>query len=97
MHVGVCIVRLRLPENGSLKGKRQVRRSIVDRVKHRFDIAIAEVDDQDSWQRLTLGITCVSNSAPHTNEMLSKVMDFIAVGKFDVEMLGYEIEIINAF
>ncbi len=97
MHVGTCIVRLRLPGNDSLKGKRQVRRSIVDQVKHRFDVAIAEVEDQDSWQRLTLGITCVSSSAPHANEMLSKVVDFIEAGKFDAAMLDYEIEIIDAF
>ena len=97
MHVGVCILRLRLPGHDSLKGKRQVRRSIVDRVKHRFDVAIAEVDDQDSWQRLTFGVTCVSSSAPHANEMLSKVVDFIEGGKFDAEMLDYEIEIIDAF
>ena len=74
-----------------------MRRSIVDRVKHRFDVAIAEVEDMDSWQRLTLGITCVSNSTPHANEMLSKVVDFIESGGFDAEMLDYEIEIIDAF
>ena len=96
MHVGVCVVRLRLPENGSLKGKRQASRSIIDRVKHRFNISIAEVEDQESWKVLTLGVTCVSNSGPHANEMLSRVVDFIEKSKFDVEMLGYEIEIIDA-
>ena len=97
MHVGACIVRLRLPENASLKGKRQVRRSIVDRVKNKFDVAIAEVGDLDLWQMLTLGITCVSNDPAHANEMLSKVVDFIESGGFDAELLGYEIEIIDVF
>ncbi len=96
MHVGACVVRLRLPENGSLKGKRQVLRSITARVKNKFNVAIAEIDDQDTWQMLSLGITCVSNSSSHANEMLSTVVDFIQHSRLDVEMLGYEIEIIHA-
>lgn len=97
MHIGVCMLKFRLPENGSLKGKRQVLKSIVDRVKNRYNVSIAEVDNQDSWQLISLGITCVSNSSPHANEVLSKVVNFIQNSKFDVEMLDYEIEIIHAF
>ena len=96
MHVGTCIVELRLPENGSLKGKRQVSKSIIERTKHRFNVSIAEVDDQDYWQSLTLGISCVSNSAPHANEILSKVVKFIENNRFDAELVDLEIEIINA-
>ena len=96
MHVGTCVVKLRLPENGSLKGKRQVSRSIIERVKNRFNVSIAEVEDQDLWQSLTLGISCVSNSAPHANEILSKVVNFIENNRFDAELVDYEIEIINA-
>ena len=93
MHVGTCIVKLRLPENGSLKGKRQVSKSIIERTKNRFNVSIAEVEDQDIWQTLTLGVSCVSNSAPHANEILSKVVNFIENNKFDAEMVDYEIEI----
>ena len=96
MDVGVCKVKLRLPENGSLKGKRQVSKSIIERVKNRYNVSIAEVDDQDLWQLLTLGITCVSTNAQHANEVLSKVMDFIGQSRFDVELLDYEIEFIYA-
>jgi uncharacterized protein YlxP (DUF503 family) len=95
VHVGTCIIKLRLPENGSLKGKRQVAKSIIERTKHRFNVSIAEVDGQDYWQSLTLGISCVSNSAPHANEILSKVVDFIGNSRFDAELVDYEIEIIN--
>jgi len=97
MHIGVCMLKFRLPENGSLKGKRQVLKSIIERVKNRYNVSIAEVDDHDSWKLMSLGITCVSNSAPHANEVLSKVVNFIQNSKFDVEMLDYEIEIIHAF
>jgi len=96
VHVGTCIVKLRLPENGSLKGKRHVSKSIIERVKNRFNVSIAEVEDQDLWQSLTLGISCVSNSAPHANEILSKVVNFIENNRFDAELVDYEIEIINA-
>jgi uncharacterized protein YlxP (DUF503 family) len=89
-------VKLRLPENGSLKGKRQVSRSVIERVKNKFNVSIAEVEDQDLWQSLTLGISCVSNSAPHANEILSKVVNFIENNRFDAELVDYEIEIANA-
>ena len=93
MSLGVCKVRLRLPENQSLKGKRQVLKSITTRVRNKYNVAIAEVDDQDLWQLATLGIACVSNNAQQVNSVLSKVVDFISQSKFEIEMLDYEIEI----
>ena len=94
MNVGVCKLRLRLPENLSLKGKRRVLKSITTQVGNKFNVSVAEVDDQDLWQLATLGVCYVSNNKRHTNEVLSKVVDFIANRRFEVEMLGYEIEIL---
>lgn len=94
MNVGVCKIKLRLPENSSLKGKRRVLKSIITRVGSRFNVAIAEVDDHDLWQLATLGICCLSNDKRHTNEVLSKVVDFVVNGRFEVEILDYEIEIL---
>jgi len=96
MNVGVCRIELRLPENLSLKGKRQVLKSITTRTKNRFNVSIAEVGDQDLWQLATLGICCVSNNSRYTNEVLSKVVDFIADSRFEVEILDYEIELLPA-
>jgi len=96
MNIGVCKLSLRLPENESLKGKRQVLKSITTRVKDRYNVSIAEVDDQDLWQLVTLGITCVSESAQHANQVLSKVVDFIEKSRFDVELLDYKIEVIHS-
>ena len=93
MNLGVCKVKLRLPENQSLKDKRRVLKSIVAQVKNNYNVSIAEVDDQELWQLATLGIACVSNSTPHVNSILSKVVDFISHSRFDVEILDYEIEI----
>jgi len=96
MNVGVCRIELRLPENLSLKGKRRVLKSIVSRIKNRFDVSVAEIDDQELWQLATLGICYVSNNNRHANEVLSKVVDFIVNGRFEVEILNYEIELLTA-
>ena len=95
MHVGVCRVSLRLPGNQSLKGKRQVARSIISRVSSKFNVSIAEVEDNDLWQRLTLGICCVSNSGNHANEVLERVVRHIEETRPDTELLDYEVEMIS--
>jgi uncharacterized protein YlxP (DUF503 family) len=93
MHVGVCRVTLRLPENASLKGKRQVVRSLTQRLRNKFNVAVAEVDGQDSWQLAGLGVTCVSNDARHAREQLDRVVAFIANTRLDAELLESEIEV----
>ena len=95
MNVGICKIKLHLPENLSLKGKRRVLNSITTRLKNKFNVSVAEVDDHDRWQLATLGICCVSNDKRYTNEVLSKVVNFIANGRFEVEILDYEIEILT--
>ena len=94
MNVGMCKINLRLPENLSLKGKRQVLKSIITRIHNKFNVSVAEVDNHDRWQLATIGICCVSNDNWHTNEVLSKVVDFVVGSKFEVEILDYEIEIL---
>ena len=94
MNVGVCRVRLRLPGTLSLKGKRQVLKSITTRIRNKFNVSVAEIDDHDLWQLAALGICCVSNNKRYTNEVLSKVVDFIVGGRFEVEVVDYEIEIL---
>ena len=97
MHVGLCRIRLRLPENESLKGKRQVVKSIIAKVQNKFSVCIAEIDDNDAWQLVTLGVAYISNDGRHANEVLSHVADFINESRFEVEMLDYEIELLVAF
>ena len=76
MNVGICRVRLRFPENLSLKGKRQILKSITTRLRSKFNVSVAEVDDNELWQLATLGISCVSNNKRYTNEVLSKAGGF---------------------
>src|SRR6266498_880657 len=94
MHIGVARVELLLAENGSLKGKRMVVKSIAQRVRNRFNVAVAEVDTQDAWQVATLGIVCVSDDPRHTNEMLSKVLEFIERERLDAEIGAVQMELI---
>ncbi len=94
MNVGVCRIDLRIPENSSLKGKRQVLKSITSRVRNRFNVSVAEIGNNDRWQLATVGICCVSNDRRYTNEVLSRVVDFIVQSRFEVEVLDYEIEIL---
>jgi hypothetical protein len=89
-------VKLRFPQNGSLKGKRRALKSIAAQVSNRFNVSIAEVDDHDLWQLATLGIACVSTDKRHANEVLSKVMSFLEGIRGDVEILDYELELLNA-
>lgn len=95
MNVGVCKVRLRLPDSFSLKDKRRVVKSITTRVGSKFNVSVAEVDDLDAWRLATLGISIVSNDNRHTNEVLSKIVDFIIASRFEVEVLDYEIELLS--
>ncbi len=96
MHIGVCTIRLHLPENHDLKGKRQVVKSVLERVRARFNVAIAEVDEQDLWQMAVLGAATVSTDASHAHEMLTKVVEFIQSSRLDAELFDYEIEVIAA-
>ena len=86
---------LHLPESGSLKDKRQISRSLSARIRNTFNVAVAEVEDQDLWQRLTLAVCCVSTDSFHANEMVSNVVQFVQKSNRDLELLDYETEIIS--
>ena len=93
--IGVCRVRLRLPENHSLKGKRQVLKSLVARLHNKFNVSAAEVDDHDSWQIASLAVAYTSNEERHANQVLSAVVSFIESERPDAEVLDYETEVIH--
>lgn len=84
-----------MPDSHSLKAKRQVARSVATRIRNQFNVTVAEADDNDLWQRLTLGICCLSNDTRHANEILSNVVAFVEKSRDDLELLDYETEIIS--
>ena len=95
MHVGICKLTFYLPAASSLKEKRQIARSLSDRIRNRFNAAVAEVEDGDRRQRLTLGVSCVSNDPGHADAMLSSVLDFVEQSRLDVELIDVQTEIIR--
>lgn len=61
----------------SLKEKRMIVKSLVDKVKHKFNVSIAEVEDLDVHQSIVIGIACVSNSTKHSNQCIQSVIEYI--------------------
>lgn len=96
MTVGVLLLRLRIPENQTLKGKRAVVKSLLARLQNRYHVAAAEVGENDRWQVAEIGVSCVSNSSAHAGEILQQVIGFVESERLDVEVLDYEIEIVHA-
>jgi uncharacterized protein YlxP (DUF503 family) len=94
MHIGICTIDLQLPGNNSLKGKRRVIKSIVTRVGREYNVSIAEVEDQDVWQRAVLGVSCVSNSSGYAHRTLERVVRWIETNRPDVVLLDYHIELL---
>lgn len=97
MVIGSAIATYHIPMAQSLKAKRGVVKSLIARVRGRFDISIAEVGDQNLWQRATLGIAYVSADARHADEVIGKVGDFLAGASPDAELIGIETELVHVF
>ena len=90
MIVGIMTVELFIPLSDSLKSKRYAIKSIKERLKNRFNISISEVDNNDKWQRATLGVAMVSNETQYIESNLTKVMNQI-LGDHRVEVLDSKI------
>jgi uncharacterized protein YlxP (DUF503 family) len=95
MNTGLCKLKLHLPENQSLKEKRRVLKSITSRLRNQFNISIAEVGDYDLWQSTCIGISCVSNNNQHVDEVLNKIMNYIAQNYPELEIVDHDMEIIH--
>ncbi len=94
MIVGIIRLRVRLPENHSLKGKRRVVKSLIGQVRSRFNVAVSEIALNDVWQRAEIGISTIGNSQPIINSVLDKILEFIERTCL-VEIIDTDIEIIN--
>jgi uncharacterized protein YlxP (DUF503 family) len=89
MHAAALRFELRIPESQSLKTKRAAVRPIVDGLRVRFRVAVAEVDHQDTWQRAALGVAAVAESDGHLRDVLATVERFVD-GAPGVEVLDVE-------
>lgn len=95
MHIGACVVTLHIEASGSLKDKRQVIRSLQDRLRRQFNVAVAEVEEQDAWQTAVLGLTVVSNEASHAARQIERIVVAIEETRLDAEVVDRQVEIIS--
>ena len=93
MIIGVCTLELQIYGSASLKQKRQVVQSVLDRVRNEFNVSTAEVDHQDSWQLATLAFACVASEGGYVQGLLQRVVDFVDSKRFNLVLLDYHIEL----
>jgi uncharacterized protein YlxP (DUF503 family) len=94
MVVGLCVIELHLPDNHSLKGKRQVIKSIKDRIRNKFNVSVAEIEHQQLWQRIGLGIAYVCNDRKKVDQTISCIINFVE-GLNVAVIIDYDTEITN--
>ena len=92
MVVGAARVELHVHGSQSLKAKRGVVRSITQRVRNRFNVSVAEVGGQDTWQVAVLGLAIAANEALTARRRLEQAIDFIAELHL-AEVIDQEVEI----
>jgi uncharacterized protein len=89
VHAAAVCFELHVPESRSLKTKRAAIRPIVDGLRHRFRVSVAEVDHQDRWQRAAIGVALVSGTAGHLREVMDSVERYVTSAP-DVEVVDVE-------
>lgn len=92
MIVGLLSIEIRLPAAHSLKDKRRILRKVIDGVRHRHNVSIAEVGDNDVWQRAGIAVCMVANESAFVDSVLSKILNEVE-GTLDGEILDYSIEL----
>jgi len=90
MTVGIARLTLFIPDSHSLKEKRMVLRRVKDRTRGKFNVAVAEVEDNDVWQRAVLGLAVVGNDGRFVESALDEVIRFV---RNEVEVTNTEREI----
>lgn len=93
MFVGACQLTLHIPTSASLKDKRQVVRSLTQRLRNEFSVASSEVDTQDTWQIATLGISCVSGDAGHAEEVLENAVRYVERTRPDLFVTDVHVDV----
>ena len=77
MFVGTLVVELQVVDSNSLKDKRQVIKSLLDGIRHRFNVSAAELGELDTWRRSVVGVACISNDKTVANTLLNRVLGTI--------------------
>lgn len=92
MIVGTCEVTFRAEWVTSLKEKRMVVKSLVEKTRHKFNASVAEVDRQEEHKTIVIGFACVTNERRHADSMIQHILDFMEKNT-EAELLSAEYEI----
>ena len=91
MIVGLLTLDLHIPESHSLKSKRMVIKSLIDRIKNKFNVSVAEVDANNLWQRSVIGIAYVANETVIINKVYEKIRTLV-ISTHSVELIDSNME-----
>ena len=94
MNVALCVIQIHLPAVGSLKEKRQVLRSLKDRLRGHYNVSVAEIDHQDLWQRATLGIVGIAAARLPLEQTFSSIQGEVE-RKIPGDILSCEVEFLT--
>ncbi len=93
MTVGILRIILRIPQSHSLKDKRRILLRLKDKIKRKYNVSLAEINDKDKWQKAILAIAHIGDARTQVDRGLAKVVDFIS--SFDnIEIVDYEMELV---
>lgn len=92
MIIGSCEVTFYADWVTSLKEKRMVVKSLVDKTKHKFNVSVAEVDCQDEHKTIVIGFACVTNEKRHADSMIQHILRFMEQNT-EAEMISTEIDV----
>ena len=94
MVVGILRIELHVHDNRSLKGKRKIVKSMVAKVKNKFNASVAEIGSNDKWQKIELGVSTIGNERRHIDASLNNILAYIE-SLYLAEIVDSEIEILN--
>jgi len=77
MLVGLYQIELFIPDSGSLKSKRFVLKSLKDKIRAKFNVSVAEVEDNELWQRAVLGVAMVSNERKFIDQVMTQIFNLV--------------------
>ena len=93
MNIAAMTFRLHAPWVHSLKEKRMVVKSLVEKTRHKFNVSVAEVDLQDEHKMIVIGFACVSNEKRHADSMIQHILDFMEKNT-EAELISAEYEVL---
>ncbi len=92
MLVGLYQIELFIPDSGSLKSKRFVLKSLKDKIRAKFNVSVAEVEDNELWQRAVLGVAMVSNERKFIDQVMTQIFNLVEQDD-SVEITNQQLEV----